>query len=409
MTSYYQLFDISEEATEKDIKRAFKSLAMRYHPDKNPDNLEAGEIFKRLNTAYQILINPQQRALYDQRLAYTRFLESIDTEDAIITDNYTNTVHNPNAPITYHGAYTTYYAKGKYPKGISKRKPESKQFFWTKIAFLVLFLGGTFSYIGYIEFDRYIEKKEAHKLANERITKANQTLTDFQKALTNKELELAEILLFQLQRDPYASSFIENSEQEFTAIIWEQMVFFKSTNNINEALGLSRTIEKLNLKLNLPVNQFTYNKLIYDCQISQGKLDEAVRDFTLSALTTIDKYNTHFEIAKTYEQQNETHLASYHFTQSSKTVFAALKAQYGDDYAANPELFISEKQADILVAKSKNDYVLEQFNDANRTLHFLLLKKPKKITAWELLYKIQIKLNNTDEANEIKKILSELS
>ncbi|MDC9701180.1 MAG: molecular chaperone DnaJ [Alphaproteobacteria bacterium] len=63
---FYSLLDISRDAEEKEIKAAFRKLAMRYHPDRNQDNPEADQRFKEINEAYEILKDPQKRAAYDQ-------------------------------------------------------------------------------------------------------------------------------------------------------------------------------------------------------------------------------------------------------------------------------------------------------------------------------------------------------
>ena len=62
---YYQVLGISCQADEKDIRCAFRRLALKYHPDKNPSNASS-DSFKRINEAYQTLIDPQKRDRYDR-------------------------------------------------------------------------------------------------------------------------------------------------------------------------------------------------------------------------------------------------------------------------------------------------------------------------------------------------------
>ena len=63
---YYEVLGVSKSASEEEIKKAYKKLARKYHPDLNPDNKEAEEKFKEANEAYEILSDAQKKARYDQ-------------------------------------------------------------------------------------------------------------------------------------------------------------------------------------------------------------------------------------------------------------------------------------------------------------------------------------------------------
>ena len=63
---YYQVLDVARTASEADIKKAYRRLAMKYHPDRNPDDAEATEKFKEVKEAYEVLTDAQKRAIYDQ-------------------------------------------------------------------------------------------------------------------------------------------------------------------------------------------------------------------------------------------------------------------------------------------------------------------------------------------------------
>jgi len=62
---YYAILGVSKDATEKEIKQAYRRLARKYHPDVNPGNKEAEEKFKEISEAYEVLSDKEKRAKYD--------------------------------------------------------------------------------------------------------------------------------------------------------------------------------------------------------------------------------------------------------------------------------------------------------------------------------------------------------
>ncbi|MBI2306462.1 MAG: molecular chaperone DnaJ [Rhodocyclales bacterium] len=63
---FYEVLGVNRDAADDEIKKAYRKLAMKFHPDRNPDNPKAEEQFKEAKEAYEILSDPQKRAAYDQ-------------------------------------------------------------------------------------------------------------------------------------------------------------------------------------------------------------------------------------------------------------------------------------------------------------------------------------------------------
>src|SRR6478752_631252 len=63
---YYKTLGVDKNATDKDIKSAYRKLARKHHPDLNPNNAEAERLFKEINEANEVLSDPEKRKKYDK-------------------------------------------------------------------------------------------------------------------------------------------------------------------------------------------------------------------------------------------------------------------------------------------------------------------------------------------------------
>ena len=63
---YYQTLEVSRDSSGTELKKAYRKLAMKYHPDRNPDNKKAEDKFKEINEAYQVLSDDEKKSIYDR-------------------------------------------------------------------------------------------------------------------------------------------------------------------------------------------------------------------------------------------------------------------------------------------------------------------------------------------------------
>ncbi|MEQ8927252.1 MAG: DnaJ domain-containing protein, partial [Fulvivirga sp.] len=94
MLSYYKILGVEQHASSDQIKKAYKSLALKYHPDKNGGNKEFEELFKLVNTAYQVLMDDNKRRRHDLDIAYTTRTQEVYSTNRQSKEKEERTVYN---------------------------------------------------------------------------------------------------------------------------------------------------------------------------------------------------------------------------------------------------------------------------------------------------------------------------
>lgn len=86
MKDYYRILGVDPQATEEEIRVAYRRLALKYHPDRNPNDPQAEERFKEVNEAYGVLGDPKKRAEYDRLVGLGAKEEFSYTQEEIFED-----------------------------------------------------------------------------------------------------------------------------------------------------------------------------------------------------------------------------------------------------------------------------------------------------------------------------------
>ncbi|XP_070284499.1 dnaJ homolog subfamily C member 5G isoform X2 [Myotis yumanensis] len=82
-TSLYAVLELKKGASPDEIKKAYRRLALKYHPDKNPGNAQAAEIFKEINAAHSVLSDEKKRKIYDRHGSLGLYLYDHFGEDGV--------------------------------------------------------------------------------------------------------------------------------------------------------------------------------------------------------------------------------------------------------------------------------------------------------------------------------------
>ena len=98
--TYYEILGVSKIASYEEIKAKYRKLALKYHPDRNPDNKEAEEMFKQISEAYEVLGDKEKRKKYDEKMndnvKYTKNKENKTKNDYSYSSASSNFSFNPN-------------------------------------------------------------------------------------------------------------------------------------------------------------------------------------------------------------------------------------------------------------------------------------------------------------------------
>src|SRR3954452_16424581 len=123
---YYKILGLDKNATEEDIKKAYRKLARKYHPDLNPNNKEANKKFQEINEANEVLSDPEKRKKYDKYGSDWKHAEEFENARHSQGRQHANAGSNPFTGGMDEDDFSDFFASMFGRSGGSKGRGQAK-------------------------------------------------------------------------------------------------------------------------------------------------------------------------------------------------------------------------------------------------------------------------------------------
>ena len=373
MQDYYSILKVSKDASENDIRKAYKKLAFVYHPDRNPDP-NAEEEFKLLNEAYQTLSNPQKKASYDANLLYKEFYKSRPT----------TTYSSPENRKPYTGPHK----RPNYAKRRTKYIIDEQYFRIQKIilGIFILLIGTAF---GSYQLKMYFrDQAEIEALILE-----NKMIDSLHTELNNRHIDQALVMVFRfIEENPLNYRFYEKKDsvlqlvEERAERMYQLKDFEESArmyallrkyNNYQRPRGLEPLVYSF-IRTNQPDSAFYI-------------LEEILRKDTINVMA-------HYMMARIYFEELGNLDQAKFYIDHSKRIFKKIQIEnYGKAY----ELVMDVSQVgdifyEIFELRARINIEEKNYSDAYTDANWLVFLRPDWVKGYE--YRIICAVNSTERS-----------
>lgn len=353
MQDYYQILGLPQTATSAQIRAAFKRLAMQYHPDRNPNNPIAEEIFKQVNEAYHVLSDPVKKSRYDSRF-YT-----YETQSAThAAEAYARDMRRRQ-----------YQARRQYAPKTEKTYTITGSYFKVQgLAFLVFLVLSGISF-GIIHLASFFFDRYQANIHYENVLKAREVNALFGAGKIDEAISRIAILtdqapmefVFRDTRDSLIAETGRMAEKNFVGRNFEQALrYFKYYIKYQER-GQSETLEK-----------------IYSCQYYLGQYEQALQ--SLKQLHSEKPWSLEliYRIAVlNLEYLKNTKEAMFYLDLGEKTFRNNMTDIYGEAFMVmlDPK-DIPDRYFEIFILKAETEISLSDFKEAESDLELAIYLRP---------------------------------
>jgi len=371
MLNYYDILGINRQADQIEIKSAFKRLALKYHPDKNPGNVAAEEYFKQVNEAYQVLSNVEKKKQYDFILNYS-YQNSHSTQKT--TEYSTPTKSSDKSIYDRYGKYD--WRKAPRYKKAPIYKVDKSYFKVQLLTFIVMLGLSALIMIG----NRYWEYQEEQKaLAEERAT-----FEALQKAYAlydqEKYREAIDMVIHLGEQKPYEVQFYEEREKMVAGLSLTATKYFENDQYVKavDALEIVKDYER-------PSKMRTWDMLA-DAYFEIGDFKKTA--YALDYILQRDKYNIRLavKIAKLYNHELSDPNKALEYYDEAKLLFKEFQSStYGEAFelVINPST-LPDFYFDLFSERADLNYKVGNYQEALTDCNWAIFLRPNFARTYDL-------------------------
>ncbi len=358
MADYYQLLGIRQDATPTEIRSAYKRLAMLYHPDRNPGNAEAEELFKLINEAYHVLADPTKKVFYDAGISYPKH------------------THHSSAHDT--SAYWKQYHRQRYEQWRQTQQSTytfDKRYFRIQALAIGVFLviaGFCFAVINVIEYVHEHNMAETHRYNLALISQVNglfssgkqeEAIHRIRKIQEEEPLDF----IFAYTEDSLLSALRKQAHHEFETFEFEK----------------AREHFKLLQRFEEPTSMLTLQR-IAECDYYTGQFEASL--VSLKELLTLQPRNIEliYRIALIYQDDvKDLDQALYYLSLGRKNFKEHMTRLYGEAFEIimDPR-YVHDIYVDIFNRRAAVNLALKKYEDAEKDCSWSILLRPKQANVY---------------------------
>lgn len=358
MVNHYHVLGLGNKASAEEIKATFKKLALKHHPDRNPNDLEAEERFKEINRAYQILSDPYKKHQHDLILMYR---------------------DRPVRP--YRTTRQPFYYPPFSKQGHGSRGPKVYQYGWSYLktqlaSFTIVFIVAALVMGVKYSYEQY-KVGEAIRLAEVREVFFQEAQGHFDSGRFEQALDII-MMLYQRNmmetsirdyRDKFVSSILFTAENQFQKGTYDSALVNFSIVSDYQRVQNPKVFQKM-----------------AECNMALGNYGEAVKDLDMLLISDKENLKLNYQIGNIYlDILDQPASARPYFDKARKRVKQILVQTYGHA----PELVMTPEGTptiyfDVFFSRAKTLTRLNDYEEAIKDCNWSVFLKPDNAEAYYL-------------------------